>query len=40
MHKWVEAETIHPVTYTTVNQQSVTLSKDLAWLSQRTPNGF
>jgi hypothetical protein len=40
MHKWVEAETVHPVTYTVVNQVNVTLSRDLAWLAQRTPNGY
>jgi prepilin-type N-terminal cleavage/methylation domain-containing protein/prepilin-type processing-associated H-X9-DG protein len=40
MHKWVAAETVHPVTYTVVDQVNVTLSPDLAWLAQRTPNGF
>jgi prepilin-type N-terminal cleavage/methylation domain-containing protein/prepilin-type processing-associated H-X9-DG protein len=39
IHKWIAAETLHPVTYTTINQVSVTLSPDLAWLAQRTPNG-
>ncbi len=40
MHKWQAGETVHPVTYETVNQVTVTLSPDLAWLSQRTPNGY
>jgi prepilin-type N-terminal cleavage/methylation domain-containing protein/prepilin-type processing-associated H-X9-DG protein len=39
IHKWVQAETIHPVTYTVINQINVTASPDLAWLSQRTPSG-
>ena len=38
LHKWVDPKTTHPVTYSTVNQISVTASPDLAWLSQRTPN--
>jgi prepilin-type N-terminal cleavage/methylation domain-containing protein/prepilin-type processing-associated H-X9-DG protein len=36
IHKWVNAETIHKVTYSTINQVSVTLNQDLAWLAQRT----
>jgi prepilin-type N-terminal cleavage/methylation domain-containing protein/prepilin-type processing-associated H-X9-DG protein len=36
MHKWVNAETIHPVTYTVIDQVNVTLNVDLAWLAQRT----
>jgi prepilin-type N-terminal cleavage/methylation domain-containing protein/prepilin-type processing-associated H-X9-DG protein len=39
MHKWFAAETVHAVTYTTVDQVNVTASPDLAWLSQRTPYG-
>jgi hypothetical protein len=31
------AETARPVAYSVINQASVTLSPDLAWLSQRTP---
>jgi prepilin-type N-terminal cleavage/methylation domain-containing protein/prepilin-type processing-associated H-X9-DG protein len=38
LHKWLAAETVHPVTYSTINQVTVTLSPDLAWLAQRTPN--
>ncbi len=38
LHKWVDPKTIHNVTYTTINQVNVTLSPDLAWLAQRTPN--
>ncbi|HUD48342.1 MAG TPA: prepilin-type N-terminal cleavage/methylation domain-containing protein [Candidatus Baltobacteraceae bacterium] len=37
IHKWVNAETIHPVTYTVIDQVSVTLNVDLAWLARRTP---
>ena len=40
IHKWQAAETVHPVTYSVINQVNVTLSPDLAWLAQRTPNGF
>jgi prepilin-type N-terminal cleavage/methylation domain-containing protein/prepilin-type processing-associated H-X9-DG protein len=40
MHKWQAAETVHPVTYKVVDQVSVTLSPDLAWLAQRTPSGY
>ena len=39
MHKWVNAETIHPVTYTVIDQVSVTLNQDLAWLALRTAYG-
>jgi prepilin-type N-terminal cleavage/methylation domain-containing protein/prepilin-type processing-associated H-X9-DG protein len=38
IHKWMAAETVHPVTYSTVDQVNVTASPDLAWLSQRTPH--
>jgi prepilin-type processing-associated H-X9-DG protein len=37
IHKWSDALTQHPVTYGTLNQVSVTKSRDLAWMSQRTP---
>lgn len=37
IHKWVDSTTIHPVTYTAVNQVSVSNNRDLAWLAQRTP---
>jgi prepilin-type N-terminal cleavage/methylation domain-containing protein len=37
IHKWVNPETIHKVTYTSIDQVSVTANKDLAWLAQRTP---
>lgn len=39
IHKWQAAETCHPITYAPVDQVSVTLSPDLAWLAQRTPYG-
>jgi prepilin-type N-terminal cleavage/methylation domain-containing protein/prepilin-type processing-associated H-X9-DG protein len=39
IHKWVNPETIHKVTYTVIDQVSVTLNKDLGWLAQRTPYG-
>jgi prepilin-type N-terminal cleavage/methylation domain-containing protein/prepilin-type processing-associated H-X9-DG protein len=39
IHKWLNAETIHPVTYTVVNQVEVANNVDLAWLALRTPNG-
>jgi prepilin-type N-terminal cleavage/methylation domain-containing protein/prepilin-type processing-associated H-X9-DG protein len=38
IHKWVNAETIHAVTYTVIDQVSVTLNADLGWLAQRTPH--
>jgi len=37
IHKWLDPTTIHPVTYTVVNDASVSNNKDLAWLAQRTP---
>jgi prepilin-type N-terminal cleavage/methylation domain-containing protein/prepilin-type processing-associated H-X9-DG protein len=37
IHKWVDPTTVHPVTYRTVNQVSVSNNRDLAWLAQRTP---
>jgi prepilin-type N-terminal cleavage/methylation domain-containing protein/prepilin-type processing-associated H-X9-DG protein len=40
IHHWLEAETDHAVTYTTVNQVVVPANKpsrDLAWIAQRTP---
>ncbi|WP_040546501.1 type II secretion system protein [Pedosphaera parvula] len=37
IHKWVDATTVHPVRYTTVNQVSVSNNKDLAWLAAHTP---
>jgi prepilin-type N-terminal cleavage/methylation domain-containing protein/prepilin-type processing-associated H-X9-DG protein len=37
IHRWVDPTTVHPVTYTTVNDVSVSNNKDLAWLAQRTP---
>jgi prepilin-type processing-associated H-X9-DG protein len=37
IHKWVDALSLYPVQYTTRNQISVSNSRDLAWMSQRTP---
>ncbi len=37
IHAWKDALTQHPVTYGALNQQSVSNSKDLAWMAQRTP---
>jgi prepilin-type N-terminal cleavage/methylation domain-containing protein/prepilin-type processing-associated H-X9-DG protein len=37
IHKWVDSLSLYPVQYTTRNQISVSNSKDLAWMSQRTP---
>jgi prepilin-type processing-associated H-X9-DG protein len=37
IHKWVDPTTVHPVTFTAVNQVSVNNNSDLAWLAQRTP---
>ena len=37
IHKWSDALSLYPVQYTTRNQVSVSNSKDLAWMSQRTP---
>jgi len=39
IHKWINPETIHKVTYTVVDQVSVVNNVDLAWLAQRTPYG-
>jgi prepilin-type N-terminal cleavage/methylation domain-containing protein/prepilin-type processing-associated H-X9-DG protein len=38
LHKWFETETVHPVTYSDIDQVGVTRSRDLAWLAQRTPH--
>ena len=38
LHKWVTATTLLPVQYKAEDQISVTLSPDLAWLAQRTPD--
>ena len=38
IHKWSDSLSLQPVRYTTRNQVSVSNSKDLAWLSQRTPH--
>ncbi|HUD48852.1 MAG TPA: prepilin-type N-terminal cleavage/methylation domain-containing protein [Candidatus Baltobacteraceae bacterium] len=38
MHKWIARETIHPVTFTVVDQVNVTASPDLSWLAVRTPH--
>ena len=37
IHKWVDSLSLYPVQYTTRNQISVSNSRDLAWMSQRTP---
>jgi prepilin-type N-terminal cleavage/methylation domain-containing protein/prepilin-type processing-associated H-X9-DG protein len=37
IHKWQNSVTVHPITYTTVNQVSVSNNKDLAWLANHTP---
>jgi prepilin-type N-terminal cleavage/methylation domain-containing protein/prepilin-type processing-associated H-X9-DG protein len=37
IHKWADPTTTHGVTYTTLNQVSVSNNRDLAWLAQRTP---
>ena len=37
IHKWVDSLSLFPVQYITRNQVSVSNSKDLAWMSQRTP---
>jgi|HubBroStandDraft_1064217.scaffolds.fasta_scaffold127936_2 prepilin-type N-terminal cleavage/methylation domain-containing protein/prepilin-type processing-associated H-X9-DG protein len=38
IHKWVNPETLHPVTYTSIDQVSVNNNADLGWLAQRTPH--
>jgi len=38
LHKWVTPATLLPVQYKAEDQISVTLSPDLAWLAQRTPD--
>ncbi len=38
IHKWVDALSLYPVKYITRNQVSVSNSRDLAWMSQRTPH--
>ncbi len=38
IHKWLDGQTAHPVTYTTVNQVNTVNNGDLAWLAQRTPH--
>ena len=37
IHKWVDSLSLWPVEYITRNQVSVSNSRDLAWMSQRTP---
>jgi len=37
IHKWRDAQTAHPVTYTTVNQVATVNNPDLAWLASKTP---
>jgi prepilin-type N-terminal cleavage/methylation domain-containing protein/prepilin-type processing-associated H-X9-DG protein len=37
IHKWVDPLTVHPVTYTRVNEAIVGNNRDLAWMAQRTP---
>jgi prepilin-type N-terminal cleavage/methylation domain-containing protein/prepilin-type processing-associated H-X9-DG protein len=37
IHKWSDSLSLVPVQYTTRNQVNVSNSKDLAWMSQRTP---
>ena len=37
IHKWADPTTVHAVTFSTVNQVSVSNNRDLAWLAQRTP---
>jgi prepilin-type processing-associated H-X9-DG protein len=38
IHKWVDSLSLYPVSYITRNQVSVSNSRDLAWMSQRTPH--
>jgi prepilin-type N-terminal cleavage/methylation domain-containing protein/prepilin-type processing-associated H-X9-DG protein len=37
IHKWVDSLSLYSVEYITRNQVSVSNSRDLAWMSQRTP---
>jgi prepilin-type N-terminal cleavage/methylation domain-containing protein len=37
MHKWLSPLTLHPVTYSNLNDVEVTLNPDLAWLANATP---
>lgn len=39
IHKWVDSLSLYSVQYTTRNQVSVSNSRDLAWMSLRTPRG-
>ena len=38
IHKWVDSLSLYSVQYTTRNQVSVSNSRDLAWMAQRTPH--
>ena len=37
IHKWRDSRTVVPVTYTSINNKTVTNSVDFDWLLQRSP---